>query len=92
MAFPNLHDRRALEERVASMDAEALAATVQRGGLSQLAESVAMAELARRVLADEVDYGPGGRSRVTRLLDRASELAAALAFAIWLAWVLGLIR
>lgn len=91
MALLNLHDRRALEESVTSMDAEALAATVQQGGLSQLAESVAMAELARRVLADEVDYDPGARSRTARLLDRASVLAAALAFAVWLAWVLGVV-
>jgi len=57
MTLLNLHDRPTLEESVAAMDAEALAATVQHGGLSQLAESVAMAELARRVLADEGDYG-----------------------------------
>ncbi len=91
MAILNLHDRRALEESVTSMDAEALAATVQQGGLSQLAETVAMAELARRVLVDEVDYGPSARSRTARLLDRASVLAAALAFAVWVAWVLGVV-
>ena len=34
MASLNLHDRRALEGSVASMDAEALAAAVQQGGLS----------------------------------------------------------
>ncbi len=45
-----------------------------------------MAELARRVLAD--DFHPGARPHTTRLLDRASVLAAALAFAVWLAWVL----
>ncbi len=92
MGLLNLHERRALERRVAAMDAQALAAVVQQGGLSQLAESVAMAELARRVLADHADYGSGGRGRVTGLLDRASELAAALAFAMWLAWALGLIK
>jgi hypothetical protein len=70
------------------MDAEALAATVQRGGLNQVAESVAMAELARRVLADEVDFDPGARTRTAGLLDRASVLAAALAIGVWLAWVL----
>ena len=88
MTLLNLHDRRALEESVASMDEEALAAAVQQGGLSQLAESAAMIELARRVLADEVDFGPAARTRTTRLLDRASALAAALTFAVWLAWVL----
>jgi hypothetical protein len=92
MAVPNLHDQCALEEHVASMDTEALAAAVQQGGLSQLAESVAMAELARRVLADDADYDTGARRRMTSLLDRASELAAALAFTIWLALVLGLIK
>ncbi|MGH6954178.1 MAG: hypothetical protein ACREGL_08355 [Alphaproteobacteria bacterium] len=92
MVLLNLHDRRALEECVASMDAEALAAAVQQGGLSQLAERAAMAELARRVVADEIDYGPGAEGRMSRLLDRTSTLAAALAFAVWLAWVLGLIR
>jgi hypothetical protein len=45
-----------------------------------------MAELARRVLAD--DFHPGARTRTTWLLDRASVLAAALAFAVWLAWLL----
>jgi len=88
MALLNLHDRRALEASVASMDAEALAAAVQQGGLTRLAESAAMAELARRVLADEVDSGPGARTRTAHLLDRASVLAAALALAVWVAWVL----
>ena len=92
MALLNLLDRRALEASVASMDAEALAAEIRQGGLSQLAESVAMAELARRVLADQVDYGPSARGGSPRVLDVASKLAAALAFAVWLAWVLGLIR
>jgi len=70
------------------MDAEALAAAVQQGGLTELAEGAALAELARRVLADEVNFGTAARARTTRLLDRASVLAAALAFAVWLAWVL----
>jgi len=88
MTLLKLHDRRTLEESVTSMDAEALAATVQQGGLTQLAESAAMAELARRVLADEVDFDPGARTRTAGLLDRASVLAAALAIGVWLAWVL----
>ncbi len=88
MALLNLHDRRAPEESVASMDAEALAAAVQQGALTPLAESTAMAELARRVLVDELDFGPGARTRTARLLDRASVLAAVLAFAVWLAWAL----
>ena len=74
------------------MSAEALAAAVQWGGLGQPAESAAMEELARRVLADEVDYGPRARGWMARLLDRASKLAYALAIAVWLAWLLGLIR
>jgi hypothetical protein len=86
LALLNLHDRRALEESLASMEAEALAAAVLQGGLTQRAETAAMAELARRVLAD--DFHPGARTRTTRLLDRAPVLAAALAFAVWLAWVL----
>lgn len=88
MAFPNLHDRRALEASVASMDAEALATAVQQGGLTQRAERAAMAELARRVLTDEVDSHLGAQNRTAHLLDRASVLAAALAFAVWLVWVL----
>jgi hypothetical protein len=88
MSLLNLHGRHALENRVASMDADALAAAIQRGGLTQLAERAAMAELARRVLADEVDLGPGARARTAWLLDRASALAAVLAFVVWLAWVL----
>jgi hypothetical protein len=88
MALLNPSDRRALEKRVASMDADALAAAVQRGGLSQRAERVAMVELARRVLADEVDLGSGPRAHTAWMLDRASVLAAALALAVWLAWAL----
>jgi len=72
------------------MDAEAFAAAVQQGGLSQLAENAAMAELARRVVADEVDYGPGATSGTFRMLDVASKLAAALAFVVWLASSFGL--
>ncbi len=49
-----------------------------------------MAELAGRVLADEIDYSPGARSRVARLVDRTPALVAAVVFAVWLARTLGL--
>ena len=90
MAPPHLRAPRAFEKRVTSMDAERLAAALQGGGLSQLAEKAAMAELAGRVLADEIDYSPGARSRMARLLDRAPALAVAVMLAVWLARTLGL--
>ena len=90
MAPPHLRDPRAFEKRVTSMDAERLAAALQGGGLSQLAEKAAMAELAGRVLADEIDYSPGVQSRLARLVDRAPALAVAVMLAVWLARTLGL--
>jgi hypothetical protein len=84
----NLHDRGAIEERVAAMGAETLAAMVERRKLSALAESVAMEELARRVVADDVDYGPAARGEMTRILDRASNMLVALLYAAWFASVL----
>ena len=90
MGLPNLRAPRAFEKRVGSMDAERLAAALQGGGLSQLAEKAAMAELAGRVLADEIDYSPGVQSRLARLVDRAPALAVAVMLAVWLARTLGL--
>jgi len=92
MGLPNLRAPRAFEKRVGSMDAERLAAVVLEGGLGQFAEKAAMAELAGRVLADEIDYGPGGRSPMAWLLDRAPALAVAVVFAVWLAQTFGLFR
>jgi hypothetical protein len=90
MAFRNLRDRRVFEKSFASLDADALAAAVQHGRLGQPAERAAVAELARRVLADEVECGAGARSD-RAFLDRASVLAAAVAIAVWLARLLGLL-
>jgi len=86
VALLNLHRGRALEESIGSMDAEALAAVVQQGGLAEPAEDAAVAELARRVLADDIEFGAGART--PHLFDHPAVLAAALAFAVWLAWVL----
>lgn len=91
MALPDVRDPRALEKSVASMDAEGLAAAVQ-GGLSPFAERAAMAELAGRVVADEIDYSPGARSRLTRVVDRAPAVVAAVVLAVWLAQTFGLFR
>lgn len=90
MGLRDVRDPRGFEKRVGSMDAERLAAAVQEGGLSPVAQRVAMAELAGRVLADEIDYSPGARSRVARLVDRTPALVAAVVFAVWLARTLGL--
>ena len=92
MGLPDVRGPRGFEKRVGSMDAEKLAAAVQVGGLSPVAEKAAMSELAGRVLADEIDYSPGARSRVLRLVDRASVLAAAAVFVVWLARTFGLFR
>lgn len=71
------------------MDTEALASAIQRGGLSQLAETAAMAELARRVVEDEIDYGASAQGRMARLLDRAGELVVTLGVIVWLVWLVG---
>jgi len=92
MGLPDVREPRGFEKRVGLMDAEKLAAAVQVGGLSPVAEKAALAELAGRVLADEIDYGPGVRSRVVGLVERAPVLAAAVVFAVWLAWTFGLFR
>jgi len=92
MGLPDVREPRGFEKRVGLMDAEKLAAAVQVGSLSPVAEKAAMSELAGRVLADEIDYSPRVRSRLARLVDRASVLAAAVVFAVWLAWTFGLFR
>lgn len=92
MAPPHFRAPRAFEKRVGLMDAERLAVAVQEGSLSQPAEKTAMAELAGRVLADEIDYSPGARSPVARLVDSVPALAVAVVFAIWFAQTFGLFR
>ena len=89
MALPDVRDARRFEKRVGSMDAERLAAAVQRRALGPAAEKVAMAELAGRVLADDIDYSLRVRSRVGRAIDRASVLVAAMVFVVWLARTFG---
>jgi len=90
MGLPDVREPRGFEKRVGLMDAEKLAAAVQVGSLSPVAEKAAMSELAGRVLADEIDYSPGVRSRMARVVDRAPALAAAVMLAVWLARTLGL--
>ena len=85
-----LHDGRVRGKSVASLDAETLAAAVQQGRLGQLEHGAAMSELARRVLADEADCGPHAQSRIAWLLNTVSALAIMVAFALRLAWMLGL--
>jgi len=91
MSIPNLHDRRAIQEVVALMKTEAIVREIREGGLSAFAEEVAMDELARRIVADEVDYGPGARGRAAWLLDRAAKVLVGFAYLVWLVWVLGLL-
>lgn len=72
------------------MDAETLAAAVQQGRLSQLEAGAAMSELARRVLVDEVDCIASAQSGIGRLVSPVLALAIMVAFALRLAWMLGL--
>jgi hypothetical protein len=92
MSIPNLHDRRVLEEIVAGMDAEAIVRSIHEGGLSGFAEEVAMEELARRVLADHVDFGPRARGYASRLLGQAGGVLLGAGRLAWLASLLGLIH
>lgn len=92
MGLGDVREPRGFVKRVGSMDAEKLAAAVQVGGLSPVAERAAMSELAGRVLADEIEYRPQGRSRMARLVDRGPALVAAVVFAVWLARTFGLFR
>ena len=89
MTIPNLHDRRAIDEVVARMDTEAIVEGVRSGELSAFAAEVAMAELARRVVADEVDYGVRTRRRTLRVLDQAGNCFVTGAYLAWLVWTLG---
>jgi hypothetical protein len=92
MGLPDVREPRGFEKRVGSMDAEKLAAALQVGGLSPVAEKAAMSELAGRVLADEIDYTPGARSRMAWVVDHAPALAVAVVFVVWLARTFGLFR
>jgi hypothetical protein len=92
MSIPDLHDRRALEEVVAGMDAEAIARSVREGGLSAFAEEVAMEELARRVLTDEVDFSRCARAHASRLLGHAGAVVLGAGYLVWFAWLLGLVH
>jgi hypothetical protein len=92
MGLPDGRDPHGFKKRAASMDADRLAAAVQQGSLSPVAEKAAMAELAGRVIADESDDGARARSRMAWVVDRAPALAAAVVFAVWLARTFGLFR
>ena len=89
MTIPNLHDRRAIDDVVARMDTEAIVECVRSGELSAFAAEVAMEELARRVVADEVDYGRRARGRTSRLPECMGSDLVTYAYLIWLAWTLG---
>lgn len=91
MGFPDLRDSRVDMKRAASLDAERLAAAVQEGGLSPAAERAAMAELAGRVLADELDYSARGRSRIGRVVDGVTVAVGAMVLLAWLARTSGLL-
>jgi len=91
MTIPNHHDRRTLEAIVAGMETEAIVRSIDEGGLSAFAKEVATEELARRVLADDVDYGPGARGRAPRLLYGAAKVFAGCMYLIWAAWWLSLL-
>jgi hypothetical protein len=92
VTVPNLHDRRAIDEIVARMDTEAIVERVRSGELSAFAVEVAAEELARRVVADAVDYGWRAHGRASRVLDRAGSVVVTLGYLFSLAWVLGLVR
>jgi hypothetical protein len=92
MTIPNLHDHDALREVVAAMATEEIVDGIREGGLSAFAEEIAMDELARRVLTEEVDYGQGARSRESQLLDRASKIFATVVYLVWFAWALGFVH
>ena len=83
-SLPHLHDRRALEEIAAALPTEELSASLEQGGLSQLATSVVADELARRVLSDSTDFRAPA-TRAYRVLDVAIEGVLALWFGWWTA-------
>ena len=92
MSIPNLHDRRALEELVARMDTRAIGQSLDEGQLSLFAREVVAEELARRVVADDVDYGVRAGGRAWRVLDRTVGACVTLSYLVLLAWLLGLVR
>jgi hypothetical protein len=92
MSIPNLHDRRVLEALVARMDTKAIDQSLDEGGLSRFAREVVTEELARRVLADEVDYRIGEGGRVWRVVDRTVGACVTLSYLVLLAWLFGLAR
>lgn len=85
----NLHDRRALEEIVARLDTDAIAQSLDEGGLSAFAREVVAEELARRVLADADDFRMRRRIPASWLLDRTLAFLPAVWYVIWLALCLG---
>jgi hypothetical protein len=89
MPIPNLHDRRALETIVARMDTHAIGHELDEGGLSAFAREVVAEELARRVLADVVDYG---RRAAWPRLDQAASAALVLLYLVSLGGLFGLYR
>jgi hypothetical protein len=92
MGIPSLHDRSALEEIVAGIDTDAIARHLDEGGLSAFAREIVAEELARRVVADEVDYGMRAGGRAWRVLDRTVGAFVTLSYLVLLAWLLGLVR
>jgi Arc/MetJ family transcription regulator len=83
-----IRDLSALKRRTGSIDTEVLATAIQEGTLDPLAERAAMAELARRVVADEDDCSAGGVSYVPTTLVLGPVLAAALVLGVWVALLL----
>jgi hypothetical protein len=91
MGLPDVRDPRGFEKRIGSMDAERLAAAVQDGGLSPVAERAAMAELAGRVLADEIDCNARAQGGIDRVVNWVTALVAVAVLGAWLARTLGLL-
>jgi hypothetical protein len=89
MAILNLHDRRAIEATVARMDTAAIERALDGGGLSALAREAVAEELARRVLADRVDYG---RRAARPRLDRAASAIVLIVYLASLGALFGLFR
>jgi hypothetical protein len=89
MTIHNLHDRRALEEIVARLDTDAIAQSLDEGGLSAFAREVVADELARRVLVDADDFRVRSRIPASWLLDRTLTFLPVGWYLIWLALCLG---
>jgi hypothetical protein len=60
MSLPNLHDRRLLQRIVAEIATQELNASIEHGGLSQLAANVVADELARQVLSESAWISAAG--------------------------------